>query len=189
MIKDLVTKCRSYRRFFQDEAISMDVLRELMGLARLAPSAANLQPLRYIVSCEKEKNARVFETLAWAGYLTDWTGPAEGERPAGYIVIIGDRKLSKYLEFDAAAAAQNILLGAVEKGLGGCIVASVKKERLRRALNIPDELEIVLVLALGRPKEKVIIESVGPDGDIKYWRDSDGVHHVPKRPLDDIIIG
>ena len=82
-----------------------------------------------------------------------------------------------------------MLLGAVEKGLGGCIIASVKKESLRRALNIPERYDILLVLALGKPAERVVIEEVGADGDVKYWHASDGSHHVPKRRLADLVIG
>jgi len=188
MIRDLITKNRSYRRFYQNEEIKAETLRELVDLARLSASAANKQPLKYILSCEPKRNAIVFKHLAWAGYLKGWGGPIEGERPAAYIIVLGDTKISKAFDWDAGIAAQNILLGAVEKGFGGCIVASIQKENLRKVLNIPAHLEIVLVLALGKPKEKVVIEKVGEDGKIEYWRDKDGVHHVPKRSLNEIIV-
>jgi len=203
MIRDLIVKNRSYRRFFQEVAIDRQTLRELVDLARLSPSAANLQPLKYILCCEPEKNALVFQHLAWAGYLKDWPGPAEGERPSAYIVILGDTEIdpaihcganrltppSPWRGCDHGIAAQSILLGAVEKGLGGCIIGTVKREELRKALNIPSRYEILVVLALGKPKENVVVEPVGPGGDIKYWRDKQGAHHVPKRSLDEIIIG
>lgn len=188
MIRDLIEKNRSYRRFFEDEAIEESLLRELVDLARLSASAANLQPLKYKLVCEPRENAVVFEHLAWAGYLEGWDGPAEGKRPVAYIIILGDARMSRYLEFDGGIAAQSILLGAAEKGLGGCIIGSVQRDKLVSALGLPLDLKIVLVLALGRPSEEVVIETVGADGDIKYWRDDNSVHHVPKRPLDDIII-
>ena len=125
---------------------------------------------------------------AWAGYLKDWDGPAEGERPAAYIVILGDKDISPSFGCDHGIAAQSILLGATERGLGGCMIGSVKKQGLREALEIPPGYEILLVIALGKPKETVVIEAVGPDGDIKYWRDDEDVHHVPKRALDDMIL-
>ena len=134
-------------------------------------------------------HSRPFSTLAWAGYLKDWPGPVEGERPSAYIIILGDKRIRQSFGVDPGIAAQSILLGATEKGLGGCIIASIKKEVLAEALKIPEELEILLALALGKPKERVVIDPVGPDGDIKYWREADGTHHVPKRPLDEIIIG
>jgi len=189
MIRDLITRNRSYRRFYQDIAIERETLRELVDLARLSASAANMQPLRYILSCDSEKNALIFPHLAWAGYLKDWPGPGEGERPSAYILILGDTEITQSFGCDHGIAAQSILLGATEKGLGGCIIASVQREKLRQALEIPPRYEILLVLALGKPRERVIVETVGADGDIKYWRDSEGTHHVPKRLLDEIIIG
>lgn len=188
MIKKLIIKNRSYRRFHQDKAVNPDTLRGLVDLARLSASGANLQPLKYILSWEAEKNAKVFPHLAWAGYLKDWEGPVEGERPSAYIIILGDTSVSKNFGVDHGIAAQNILLGAVEKGLGGCIIGSIKRDSLRDALDIPERYEILLVLALGRPKETVVLETTGEDGDIRYWRDSESVHHVPKRRLDDIIL-
>ena len=189
MIKELVLKNRSYRRFHQEVAINLDTLRDLVDLARLSASAANLQPLKYVLSFEPQKNAAVFQHLAWAGYLKDWPGPAEGERPSAYIVILGDKDISQSAGCDHGIAAQSILLGATERGLGGCMVASVNRDRLRQALGIPSRYNILLVLALGKPRETVVVETMGSDGDTKYWRDTENVHHVPKRSLDDIILG
>jgi nitroreductase len=121
--------------------------------------------------------------------LKDWPGPVEGERPAAYIVVLADPRASQaYIGVDHGLAIQNILLGAVERGLGGCIIASVQRERLRQTLAIPEGYELLAVVALGAPKETVVVEPVGPDGDIKYWRDAAGVHHVPKRSLDELIL-
>jgi nitroreductase len=189
MIRDLVVATRSVRRFHQSTAVDLETLRQFVDLARLSASAANLQPLKYILSCDRERNALIFPLLAWAGYLKDWPGPVEGERPAAYIVILGDKDLRQSFDCDHGIAAQSILLGATERGLAGCIIASIQRRELREALAIPEHLEILLVLALGRAKEKVVIEPVGPEGDIKYWRDADGVHHVPKRALDEIVVG
>ena len=189
MLLDLVKRTRSCRRFDERFAISRDTLLELVNLARLGASAANLQPLRYLLVHTPERNAAVFPHLAWAAYLKDWPGPAAGERPGAYIVILGDTALTKNFWCDHGIAAQNILLGATERGLGGCIIGAIKKDGLRAALDIPARYEIMLVIALGKPAEKIVLEPVGPDGDIKYWRDADGVHHVPKRSLDEIVLG
>jgi nitroreductase len=188
MIKDLVERTRSYRRFYQDVNIELETLRELVDVARLSAAAGNLQPLKYILSNEPVKNSKIFQHLAWAGYLRDWRGPEEGERPAAYIIVLGDKRICNSFGCDHGIACQNIMLAAVEKGLGGCMIGSVNRERLRTDLAIADYLEILLVLALGKPNETVVLEEVGPEGDIKYWRDSDGVHHVPKRRLEDIIV-
>jgi nitroreductase len=188
MIKDLVVRNRTYRRFDQSFAVSMDTLKDLVDLARLSGSAGNKQPLKYILSCDPLKNALIFEQLAWAGYLKDWPGPVEGERPSAYILMLGDKQISPFFDFDNGIAAQSILLGAVEKGLGGCMIASIQRPKLREKLNIPDRYEILLVIALGKPVETVVLETVKTDGDVKYWRDSEGRHYVPKRSLDDIIL-
>jgi nitroreductase len=188
MLRDLILSNRSCRRFDEGFAVDRQTLEALVDLARLSASAANLQPLKYILSWEADTNARIFPHLAWAGYLKDWPGPSEGERPAAYIVILGDTQISKIFGCDHGIAAQSILLGAREQGLAGCMVGLIRREELREALSIPSRYEVLLVIALGKPREQVVIDDVGPNGDIKYWRDHDAVHHVPKRPLKQIIL-
>jgi len=188
MIHDLVRRNRSYRRFYQGEEIEQGVLRDLVDLARLSASGANRQPLKYVLSTDHSRNAAIFECLAWAGYLTDWPGPEEGERPSAYVVVLGDTEISSSFGIDPGIAAQSILLGATERGLGGCILASVQRERLREILALEPRYDILYVLALGRPKEVVVIEPLPPGGDIRYWRDDQSVHHVPKRSLDELIL-
>ncbi len=188
MIADLVRENRSCRRFYQDHKVALETLKELVNLARLSASGANLQPLKYILSRNPQKNAAIFSCLAWAGYLKDWPGPAEGERPAAYIVVLGDKRISRDVGCDHGIAGQSILLGAREKGLAGCMLGAINRKALRDILSIPSRFKILLVLAVGKPKEQVLLETVGPDGNIRYWRDDEGVHHVPKRKLDDIII-
>ena len=189
MIRDLIIANRTFRRFYQEDAVDLETLKELVELARCSASASNRQPLKYILSCDSEKNALIFPSLGWAGALKDWLGPAEGERPPAYIVILGDTEIANSFGCDHGIAALSIFLGAREKGLGGCMHGSVKRDELRKSLNIPERYEILLVLSIGKPKEKVVLETMGTDGDFNYWRDSDNVHHVPKRTLDKIIIG
>jgi len=189
MLKDLIMKNRSYRRFYQEQAIDMATLRELVDLARLSPCGANLQPLKYILVCDRKSNKKIFPLLSWAAYLKDWPGPPEGERPAAYIIMLQDKAIRPQPGCDHGIAAMSIMLGAVEKGWGGCIIATIKKDELRVLYGIPEQHEIMLVLALGKPKENVKIEPIGANGDVGYWRDEQGVHHVPKRPLKEIILG
>lgn len=186
--RDLVLKNRSYRRFDESHTISRETLVELVSLARCTASAANLQPLKYILSTEPEMNARIFPCLAWAGYLKDWDGPAPGERPSAYIVILLDETIAKNCFCDDGIAAQTILLGAVEKGIGGCMIASIQRDKLGLELEIPDHYEIRLVLALGKPAEGVKLEDLEPGADIRYWRDEEEVHHVPKRKVEELIL-
>jgi len=189
MIEELVRKTRSYRRFYEDYKIGMDILLRLINLARLSASAANLQPIKYIPINNPDINNRIiFPRLKWAAYLKDWDGPVEGERPSAYIILLGDTKISQNFGCDHGISTQNIMIGATSMGLGGCIIGSVQREEIKRDLRIPDHLRILHVIALGKPKERVVIEKVGPDGDIRYWRDKDGIHHVPKRSLEEIIV-
>lgn len=188
MIRELILKNRSYRRFDPDVVLDERTLRELVELARCSGSAANLQPLKYVLSWEPKRNALIFEHLAWAGYLTDWQGPAENERPTGYIIILADTRISKNVDCDHGIAAQSILLGAVEKGLGGCMIGSIQREGLQQKMGIPLEYKILLVIALGKPVEEVVLEDVEAEGSIKYWRDEQQVHHVPKRTMEEIIL-
>jgi nitroreductase len=188
MIEDLIRSNRSCRRFLQKEEVPVETLRWLVNLARLSASAANLQPLKYILSNEPPKNELIFSCLAWAAYLKDWPGPPEGERPSAYIIMLGDYHIAKSFGTDMGIAAQSILLGAREQGLAGCMVGSVNKGLLQEMFHIPDRFEILLVIALGKPRETAVLEEMKPGGGIEYWRDEQGVHHVPKRLLADIIL-
>jgi nitroreductase len=188
VLRELLLRSRSYRRFHQEHLLNEGLLRGLVELTRLCPAAANRQPLKFLLSWQVEQNARIFVHLRWAAALTDWPGPLEGERPSGYIVILGDTRISRQFDWDSAIAAQVMLLGAVEQGLGGCMIASIDRDGLRATLGLPAHFEILLVVALGKPAEKLVLEDgVAPEGRA-YWRDSQGVHHVPKRSLSELLV-
>ena len=187
MLKDLILKNRSYRRFDESEIVPMRLLRAMVEAARLSASARNMQPLRYMLFNDSYSCAKIFPTLAWAGYMKDWPGPKDGERPSAYIVQLGDLELTNDWWCDDGIAAQSMLLTAVEGGFGGCIIGSVQHEKLRTILNIPERYKIIQVLALGKPAEEVVIDEMANE-DNKYWRDEEGVHHVPKRALEELII-
>ena len=187
MLKDLILKNRSYRRFDGTHRISRETLTGLVELARFSASGANNQPLKYILSHEPKQNAQIYECCAWAGYLKEWSGPDATERPTGYIILLGDKEVSPNFGCDHGIAAQSMLLGAVEQGLGGCMIGSINRKKLRENLALPDSFEILLILALGKPVEAVVFDDV-ENNDIKYWREADGTHHVPKRPLSELII-
>ena len=188
MIEDLIRKNRSCRRFYQNQSVDLETLKGLVNLGRLSASGANLQPLKYILSCNARKNAAILSCLAWAGYLKAWPGPEDGERPAAYIIILGDTAIAKDFGCDHGIAGQSILLGAREAGLAGCMLGSIKRDKLRELLDIAAHLKILLVLAIGKPKEQVVLEEVNSEGNIRYWRDGNGIHHVPKRNLKDIVV-
>lgn len=184
--KALVEKTRSIRRFHENEVVPEQDILDLINLARYAPSGRNLQPLKYFYSNTKDLNDKIFPTLSWAGYLENWNGPEEGERPAAYILILKDEKIKEKDTTDCGFASQNILLGANEKGWGTCVLKSFDKDELAEVLDIPEPLEILLAIAIGKPLEEVKLETAKKD--IRYWRDENGVMHVPKRSMDEIII-
>jgi nitroreductase len=188
MVFDLIPRARTVRKFHENQPVDTSILRSLVDLARLSPSAANLQALKYCLSNTAERNLVIFENLAWAGYLPDWPGPAEGERPAAYILQLADEQLGTPKEVDAGLALQSMVLGAASRGLGTCILGSVDRPRLKEALKLPSRYGILYVLALGAPAEEVRVEPMGPDGSVRYWRDDQGVFHVPKRSLDELIV-
>jgi nitroreductase len=186
-LKKLIEKNRTTRRFDQSFNIEYQVLKDLINLARLSASGANKQPLKYLLYNKPSDCLRIFPYTAWAAYLSEWPGPQEGERPSAYIVILGDNSICESFGVDHGIAAQSIMLGAVSEGLAGCIIASIRRNELRKELAIPVQYEILLILALGKPVEKVVIEEIR-DGDVKYWRDEAKIHHVPKRSLDELIL-
>jgi len=187
MFKDLVRKTRSYRRFDNTVQITEEMLKDIIDTARLTPSAANRQPIKYLVSNKKEINDKIFPCLGWAAYLTEWAGPTRKEQPSAYIILYSDMQFTPHLNVDPGIVAQTILLAATEKGLGGCMIASFDKKKLKRAVHLGLEYEFILVIALGKPTEEIVLEDVGEDGSIMYWRDENDVHHVPKRKLEEMV--
>lgn len=187
--KDLVTLNRSCRRFDNSHKLDEKILIKLIELARHCASGANMQPLKYVICCDEQKNEEIFSCLGWAAYLKDWKGPEKEERPTGYIVIMGDHTISDNFFCDHGIAAQTILLGARSMGLGGCMFAAINIKKLKNHLDIADHLEVKLVVAIGKPVEEIQIDDVNQEGDIKYWRDENKVHHVPKRKVGDLIVG
>jgi len=183
---ELVTRTRTVRRYQEDKAISLDTLRGLVNLARLAQCGANRQAIRYYLVTNPELREQIFPTLGWAAYLKEWGGPAKGERPAAYIVQVEDEAFPCLRPVDPGFAAQNLVLGAAEQGLGTCLIDNVKREELAKVLGLPQRWRVLYVVALGVPAETVEIRPVTPEHDIRYWRE--GICHcVPKRSLEDVI--
>ena len=187
MLKDLLLQTRSFRRFYEDERLDADVLTAAIDAARLCPSARNAQPLKYRLVTERDECDRLFPTLRWAAYLKDWGGPAEGERPAAYLIQLLDTRIVRDPYCDDGIQALAILLSLAEHGLGGCIIKAFNAKQIQADFRLPDYLEVRTVLAIGRPRETVVIEPMSPDGDYRYWRDAAGVHHVPKRAVEELI--
>jgi nitroreductase len=187
-VEELIVRNRSYRRFDQAKRVGRQTLRSLVDIARRTASAANRQPLKYVLLDDVAACARLFASLRWAGALKGWGGPAEGERPAAYVIVLLDTAVSKDPGCDHGIAAQSLLLAAVERGLGGCMLGAIDRPRIQKDFAIPPRYQVLLVVALGVPAERCVLEEAEPGGDVTYYRDAEGVHHVPKRPLGEIIL-
>jgi nitroreductase len=186
--RELVTRSRSIRRFDESFDVSDATLRELVELACYTPSAANRQSLRFMPVTGADMLDKVFPCLRWAGYLKDWPGPEPGERPSAALVMLCRKEDAVGAACDSGIVAQTIMLGAAEKELGGCIIAAIDRQRLMASLGISDAWTVLLVIALGKPAETVVIDQIEPGGDIRYWRDQYGIHHVPKRMVDELLL-
>ncbi|UCC59155.1 MAG: nitroreductase family protein [Candidatus Bathyarchaeum sp.] len=182
-IYEKIKSKRTIRKYLQKD-VPEEVLLKCVDAARLSPSAANLQPLKYIIINDPKLLKKVFSTLSWAGYLSDYQ-PSEGEMPRAYIIILVDEKISRTPNHDTGIAVMSISMVAHDEGLGSCILGAVNREKLREILKVPEDLAIALVVALGYPAENPVVDTAKA-GDIKYWLDENGVLHVPKRHLKDV---
>lgn len=190
-IKELISQTRTVRRFDPGKQLDAERLHGLIDLARLGGSARNGQPWQYMVVVEKDLGDEIFPHLGWAGYLADWQGPAPNERPDAYILcLLNHNRLNvgiKDAMFDLGIGSQNILLGATTIGIGGCRIGSISA-KINKLFIIPPHLTIELVIALGTPNEKVFLEQSQDENDTRYWRDDEGFHHVPKRPIEELLV-
>ena len=190
MLRDLAIKSRSYRIFDENYKLKRDDLVDLIELTRYCPCGKNNQSLRFIPIYQEETLREIYPCLSWAAYLNDWNGPIKGQRPTGIILIVSKNgKLDDpIIAADMGIFSQTIMLGAVEKNLGGCMIRAINRSRIRQIINLPQDYTIHMALAIGKPTQEVIIEDINEGDDIKYWMDKDNTHHVPKIKLNDLII-
>ena len=186
MLLDLVKRARSFRRYDPTKPVSTDDLKEFVEAARLTPSAGNLQRLRYLAVTEMSEVLTLTKEVKWAGYLTDWDGPSDGEAPAAYLILLSPESTG-VSQIDVGIAAETILLSAAEKGVGGCMILNFPREALTERYKLAGKYKIELVISLGVPAEKVEIEEM-KEGNVRYYRDQNDVHRVPKRALSEVFL-
>lgn len=186
MLLDLVKRARSYRRYDPTKPLSKDDLKAFVEAARLTPSAGNLQRLRYLAVTEKSEVLTLTKEVKWAGYLSDWDGPADSEAPAAYLILLSPESTG-VSQIDVGIAAETILLVAAEAGVGGCMILNFPREALTERYKLASNYKIELVISLGVPAEKVEIETMKEDN-VRYYRDENDVHHVPKRALSEVFL-
>lgn len=190
-VRELAIASRSYRGYDESRKVTREELLDLVDLTRYTPSSVNRQPLKYHIAWEKAEVDQIQSLTKWAAGLPDLQLPYPGTCPTGFIVICLDTKLGpnevQFLK-DVGIVAQTMLLAATEEGLGGCMIGNFNPQIMREALHLEEHLKPMLVVAVGRPAEKVVLTEVGEDGSTGYYRDEAGVHYVPKRKLEDILV-
>ncbi len=186
---DLIKRTRSYRRFDNSRKLDVKFMSELIDAARLAQSAANAQPLRYVTVCGEEMCAKIYPELRWAGRLKDWDGPAESERPVAYVAVYADTQAPAVANpvVDSGISMQNMCLYAMEKGVGSCMIGNCMKKEINALLGIGERYNLLWVVAFGYPVENVVLTEC--TGDVAYYRDAEGNHFVPKYKSEDVLLG
>ena len=185
-IYETIISRRTIRKFKQ-EKIDPKILKKIVNAGRLAPSAANLQSLEYLIIDDEDLKKKVFPNIAWAGYIKPEGDPGKGEEPAAYIIILADKKINPAPERDIGASAENMNLVAGEEEIGCCWIGAFKKKKINEIIRVPANLSAELILAMGYPSEKPVPEDIEKGSSIKYYKDRSGTLHVPKRKLDDIL--
>jgi nitroreductase len=184
-VYELILSRRSIRQF-KPERVSRDILERLVNAARLAPSGANLQPLEFVAVDDEKLRRKLYPCLKWAAYISPEGNPRPGHEPTAYMIILANLNIRKKgFARDVGAAVENMILAAWEESIGSCWVANANINRIQEILNIPVDYQIDSVLALGYPDEQPITEEFKDS--VKYWKDTKGRLHVPKRRLDDVV--
>ncbi|NLB15650.1 MAG: nitroreductase [Clostridiales bacterium] len=190
-VKEIVLKNRSYREFDSSVPITHEVIEEYIDSVRFTPSTVNLQPLKFYIATKPDETSLIRQNVKFAGLLTGYNGPDKEHNPTGYVIIFADKNIAakpEGFDKDVGIAAQTILLEAAEDGFGGCMIGSFNGNEITRYFKFPENLSMRLIIALGKPLTKIVLEEMPAGGSTAYYRDENSVHHVPKRPLSEILI-
>lgn len=183
-LRRLLQHNRSYRGYDASFKVREDQLRRIIEVVTLCPSARNQQVLRFRPVMGDEA-ASMLKYIRLGGALPELHLPFAGSEPNAFIVICSSVEESKYVDIDLGIAAQSMLLQAVEIGLGGICIGAFDHEPLKELLGL--KYEPLLVLAIGRPAERIELKECGEGDNLTYYREG-GVHYVPKIRVDDLII-
>ena len=189
--REIVIANRSYRGYDESYKFTREKLEEYVDLTRFTPSSVNMQPFKYYIAYEKSNVDTIQKMNKWARALPELNLPYEGKRPTAFIIICQDTNIfsntNRFMK-DVGIVAQTILLQAAEDDLGGCMIGNFNAEEVKSTLDLSENLLPLLIVALGKPAEKIVITEVKEDGKTDYYRDENDVHYVPKRSLEDILI-
>lgn len=189
--KDLLKSSRSTRGYDESRKISREELVQLVDCARYAPSTMNMQPLRYRLVCEPDEVAKVQALTKWAGALKGVHLPHEGHCPPAFLVICHDTQIAAAgpgFVRDVGIVSQTIALSARVMGLGGCILGAFSADAVKEALGLDAHLLPMLIVAIGKPDETIVLTEAEKGESVAYYRDENDVHYVPKRRLEDVLI-
>lgn len=189
---EAVSQRRSIRKF-KDMPVAYEMLEKCVDAARLAPTARNCQLLEFIIVEDEEMVPRVLDAVgSYAGQSRPEKGWQPGARPKAYIItLIDSQRVAKYkvsrdnVNHDVGLAVENMILVALTQGIGTFTIGSFDHDRLGQVLNIPETHEVALGVGLGFPDESPVLEVATES--IDRWVDDEGVRHVPKRRLEDIV--
>ena len=190
MLKDLLLSSRSYRSFDESVKITNEMLADWVDCVRYAPSSINLQMLKFVAVTDETLCARLLANTRWAGKITDMKLPPDGHAPVAYVVICADTNIvpsPERFDKDVGICAQTVMLAACESGFGGCMIGSFSPDAVKEILELGEHLVPRLVLALGKPDERVELVGEAEDGSVTYYREG-GIHYVQKRKLENILI-
>ncbi len=190
MLKNLLLSSRSYRSFDESVKITPEQLADWVDHTRYAPSSMNLQMLKFFAVTDPSLCARLLGSTRWAGKIKDQKLPPDGHAPVAYIVICADKNVvstAENFDKDVGICAQTIMLAACESGFGGCMLGSFAPDAVKEILELDENLVPKLVLALGKPDERVELVGETEDGSVTYYREG-GIHYVQKRKLENILI-
>ena len=190
MLKDLLLSSRSYRSFDESVKITNEMLADWVDCVRYAPSSINLQMLKFVAVTDETLCARLLANTRWAGKITDIKLPPDGHAPVAYVVICADTNIvpsPERFDKDVGICAQTVMLAACESGFGGCMIGSFSPDAVGEILELGEHLVPRLVLALGKPDERVELVGEAEDGSVTYYREG-GIHYVQKRKLENILI-
>ncbi len=187
-IKELLKLNRTFRRFEQSPKPTIQELTDWVGSMRFTASGRNAQPLKYIIVTEEELCHKICASVGWAGYLKDWAGPQKDEEPTAYLVQLLDKKIAPKVHLDEGLQLEALSLLAREAGFGTCILSAFSQKEIKEMLKLEDDFQILSILAIGSPKEEVIVVDLeNPDDSVAYYRDEEGKHYVPKRKAEELV--
>jgi nitroreductase len=182
-ISESIKKKRTIR-LYKQKKISYKILEDCVDSARLSSSARNAQPLEYIIIDDEKILKNLLPFIRFGGFITEDKKAKPGFEPTALIIILVKKGFEQYSAYDVGIAAQNISLVAFENKIGTCMMGAIDKENIKKELKVPDSYLVDLVITLGYPAEKPLVEE--KDQEPRYERKND-IFYVYKKELKKVL--